>query len=302
MRSSSDGVRPPDIASISTHSSVIADQNAMATRYAPSIHEYLRILVGDELHDDASQELQIKILGGSLKSWERKGRFRYYLKTAVINHARDILAQHKRWNRLVALDSIEPPQTHGDPFLPLYRDNLVQLVRRAFGRADRKTRIVVELLLDRESLSAKELAVELSRELKKPIEEENARQIRRRALKASDKSSVRHEICAALFPGFDDEEKRSQRDRRSCHVGNASCLSNSWTFYSPCFRRTRAGWAQGRTAAGTQWRRAAGDLVCFVDRRSLARYSSCHGVLGTNCGTPEVATVAGKRRLGKRYL
>ncbi len=36
----------------------------------------------------------------------------------------------------------------------------------------------------------------------------------------------------------------------------------------------------------TQWRRAAGDLVCFVDQaRSLARYSSCHGVLGTNLRT-----------------
>ena len=54
-------------------------------------------------------------------------------------------------------------------------------------------------------------------------------------LKASDKSSVRHEICAAIS-GIDDNEVKETGDL-SCR--NASCLSNSWTFYSPCFRRTR---------------------------------------------------------------
>src|ERR1700689_375597 len=81
-----------------------------------------------------------------------------------------------------------------------------------------------------------------------------------------------------------------------CHVGvlHACRIHGRFTALASA---GHAGWAQGRTAAGTQWRRAAGDLVRFVDRRSLARYSSCHGVFGTNCA-PEVATVAGKGRLG----
>ena len=82
-------------------------------------------------------------------------------------------------------------------------------------------------------------------------------------LKASDKSSVRHEICAAIS-GIDDNEVKETGDL-SCR--NASCLSNSWTFYSPCFRRTRRLGPKkegGRPLGTWQWRRAAGDLVVFL--------------------------------------
>ena len=100
--------------------------------------------------------------------------------------------------------------------------------------------------------------------------------------------------CAAIS-GIDDNEVKV--------TGDLSCRNASdkprriHGHFTALASAGHAGWAEGRTADGTQWRRAAGDLVCFVDRRSLARYSSRHGVLGTNYA-PEVATVAGKRRLG----
>ena len=71
-------------------------------------------------------------------------------------------------------------------------------------------------------------------------------------VKASDKSSVRHEICAAIS-GIDDNEVKETGDL-SCR--NASCLSNSWTFYSPCFRRTR------RLGPGADGRRYAMASCC----------------------------------------
>jgi DNA-directed RNA polymerase specialized sigma24 family protein len=84
---------------ISTRRDLLGDAGALLERYGRAIRGYLLVILKDEdAAHDVLLAMRVKMMDGRFARWEPgKGRFRFYLKTAVLNEARQYL--RKRRNR-----------------------------------------------------------------------------------------------------------------------------------------------------------------------------------------------------------
>jgi RNA polymerase sigma-70 factor (ECF subfamily) len=115
-RSRPDSDFAPGLAEISTRWPLIRDPVQFVLRYAAAIRKYLEALLKNR-HDaeEAAQDFLLKgILRGFVLTGELRGRFRYYLKTAVRNAALTHLQrQDPDWAG--ALDPAQLPDPRHEP-------------------------------------------------------------------------------------------------------------------------------------------------------------------------------------------
>src|SRR5262249_46248196 len=113
---------------------LLGDADALLARYGRAIRSYVLALLHDE---DAAQDillaLRVKMLDGRFAHWTPgQGRFRFYLKRAVLNEALQHLRRHRnrRLERqvedLTRLPEGGPSEASGDVWLGLYRQAVLE--------------------------------------------------------------------------------------------------------------------------------------------------------------------------------
>jgi len=170
-----------------------AAQRELLERYAGAVHRYLlRVTRDPEVAADLAQEFALRFLrGGFHRADPTRGRFRNYVKSAVMNLVIDAHRQEK--NRPCPLPDggdglyapIEDLAELDRQFLDCWRD---EVLRRAWDRlaahqrdAGQPFHTVLRFRADNPTLRSQEIADRLSVLLKKPVTAGWVRQNLRRA-------------------------------------------------------------------------------------------------------------------------
>jgi len=125
---------PSQFGEISTRRDLLGDADALLQRYGRAIRGYLLALLHDEdAAHDVLLALRVKMMDGRFARWvPGQGRFRFYLKKAVLNEALQYLRKHRnrRLERqvedLTRLADSEAAEEPGDAWLGLYRQAVLQ--------------------------------------------------------------------------------------------------------------------------------------------------------------------------------
>jgi RNA polymerase sigma-70 factor (ECF subfamily) len=160
-------------------------QARLLERYGGAVHRYLLATTRDpDRAADLAQDFAVKVLRGAFRTVDpRRGRFRDFIKRAVINLVRDQQrADARSREKPSALAETEPAvdpddgwiQEHDDAFLNCWRE---ELVSRAWAdlkayqdRFDHPYHDVLRLRTDRADLRSAELASALSERLGRPVD------------------------------------------------------------------------------------------------------------------------------------
>jgi RNA polymerase sigma-70 factor (ECF subfamily) len=168
-------------------------QHALMESYIGAIHRYLlRVARNEELASELSQEFALRFLRGDFhRADPRRGRFRDYLKVAVLNLLTDARRRQKASPRSLPKSGVHLPDPSEDPteldrwFLESWRD---ELLSRAWARlASQQERTgqpfytVLRHRADFPKQRSHEIAEQLQQQLGKPISAEWVRQTLRRA-------------------------------------------------------------------------------------------------------------------------
>ncbi len=135
------GGDPPPLHQISTHWTLLNDRGHFVYRYAPALKAYLEALLRST--DDAEEVLQAFVVQVLERGFERaspdRGRFRFYLKTAVRRFALAWLRKQRPTVDITFLqDTLADDQ--GDPALVLrdhFRRCLLDAALRALEQHER---------------------------------------------------------------------------------------------------------------------------------------------------------------------
>lgn len=167
---------------------------ALIQRYQGAAYRYLLGAVRNpDVADDLFQEFALRAMRGAFGQADRqKGRFRDYLKTALIHLVVDYQKEPRR--RMQTLDNVAPP---ADPeFDPSHSDRQFQeswrdeLLARAWSRLEEMERqgtqpyySVLRFRVDQPAASSTEMATRLTEQLRleRPLTETSVRKVLQRA-------------------------------------------------------------------------------------------------------------------------
>jgi DNA-directed RNA polymerase specialized sigma24 family protein len=153
-----------------------AARQLLLERYGGAAYLYLLAAVGDaDAADDLFQELALRFLRGDFQRADpRRGRFRDYLKAALIHLVHD----HRRARQRQPLpfgDAFEPARALDGPeeestFLASWRAELLDRTWKALAAANPTYHAVLLLRIDNPDAPSAWLAERLSEQLGKPID------------------------------------------------------------------------------------------------------------------------------------
>ncbi len=173
-----------------------ADAEAQARlmrRYGGAVYRYLLGAVRDpDVADDLAQEFALRFLRGDFRRVDpQRGRFRNFVKTAVINLVNDYRRRQKTRPQPLSPEGPEPaaPPAAGvevdQGFLDSWRNELLTRAWEALERAQEQTNqplyAALRLRADEPDLDTTELAERLSAQLGKPVTANWMRQLLYRA-------------------------------------------------------------------------------------------------------------------------
>ncbi|QDV44920.1 RNA polymerase sigma factor [Stieleria neptunia] len=144
--------------------SATSARHALVDRYSGAAWRYLLAVTRDEqITEDLFQELALRVLRGDLRHAESsKGRFRDYLKTVLVNLARDYYRNRRDAELPPALaDSLADNNVSaavGDEreFIDCWRDELLQKTWTALDDVNARLAAVLRIHVENEDLSAAE--------------------------------------------------------------------------------------------------------------------------------------------------
>jgi RNA polymerase sigma factor (sigma-70 family) len=172
---------------------VSESQEQLLQRYGGAVHRYLLGALRDaDAADELFQEFCLRFLRGDFKNASpQRGRFRMYVKTALLNLIVDHQRRQKKQAQNLSAAGPEPAaeapsQVDTDlAFRESWREELLERTWQALEEAERKTGnrycTVLRLRLEQPGLSSAELAEELGRRLGKPHTVGNTRTLLSRA-------------------------------------------------------------------------------------------------------------------------
>jgi RNA polymerase sigma-70 factor (ECF subfamily) len=170
-------------------------QEQLMERYSGAVYSYLLGIVRDtHTADDLAQEFALRFLRGDFRRADpQRGRFRNFLKTAVLNLVTDHHRRQKARPQFIAPDSPEPAanaESTSDldrQFVDSWRHELVARAWEALEheqqRSDQPFYTVLRCRSNHPELRSAQLAAELSRQLGKPVTDNWVRQVLHRARK-----------------------------------------------------------------------------------------------------------------------
>jgi RNA polymerase sigma-70 factor (ECF subfamily) len=168
-------------------------RHQLLERYGRAVHRYLLGALADaDAADDLMQEFAFRFLRGDFhRADQHRGRFRDFVRTALVRLiARDRRKQRRQPGPLPDDGAAPPvPQPEGDgseaAFLRAWREELLNRAWAALARFQEETGrpvyLVLRFAVEHPQLRSPELAVELTRQLGKPVTAVGVRQALHRA-------------------------------------------------------------------------------------------------------------------------
>jgi RNA polymerase sigma factor (sigma-70 family) len=181
-----------------------AAQQQLLQRYIGAVYRYLLGAVHDpEAADDLAQEFALRFMRGDFRRADpERGRFRDYLKAALIHLVRDYHRARAAWPRPLAgtAEPAVPPPTTADAeetFAQSWREDLLERTWKALAAANPSYRAVLGLRVDEPELSSSDMAARLSGQLGQPISADGVRKTLERAHKKFAELLV-EEVAASM--------------------------------------------------------------------------------------------------------
>ena len=152
---------------------------ALMERYCASVHRYLLgALRNEEAADELFQEFALRFLRGDFRRTNaKKGRFRDYVRTVLVNLVNDFHRSRKQTSPLPANTAAAPVADYDDDtrFVDSWRMELMDHAWAALEKTQPAYHAVLLYHVQNPSVESPELAEELTKKLNKPISATNAR-------------------------------------------------------------------------------------------------------------------------------
>jgi len=155
---------------------VTAAQRVLVQRYGGAVYRYLLGAVRDpDAAAELSQEFALRFVRGDYRRADPgRGRFRDYLKTALIHLVTDYHRARQAWPRPLATHTPEPvtPPSGADgecDFLSQWREELLDRTWRALGETSADYRAVLLLRIENPDMPSAEMAERLGAQLGRPL-------------------------------------------------------------------------------------------------------------------------------------
>jgi RNA polymerase sigma-70 factor (ECF subfamily) len=152
-------------------------QRRLLQRYSGAVYRYLLGAVRDpDVAGELAQEFALRFVRGDFRRADPdRGRFRDYLKTALIHLVTDFRRAQKEWPRALPPEGPEPAapaaeSVHPDQaFLASWREELLDRTWRTLAEVNAAYHAVLLCRIEAADLSSAELAGRLSAQLGKPL-------------------------------------------------------------------------------------------------------------------------------------
>jgi RNA polymerase sigma-70 factor (ECF subfamily) len=205
---------------------------ALMHRYCGAAYRYLVGAVrNEELALELFQEFAVRFLRGDFRLADpHKGRFRDYVRTALMHLVTDHFRQIKAWPQALPEELIDPrdsaqdPDNANDQFVASWRDELIDRTWQTLAQSQPSYHALLMFHVGQPGILASELAARLAEELQRPISADNARVMLHRArrrfaelLVAEVEHSLERPTPAAL-----EEELKTLRLWSMCEPAMAS--------------------------------------------------------------------------------
>jgi RNA polymerase sigma-70 factor (ECF subfamily) len=148
-----------------------AAQAALLERYGGAVYRYLvGALRAPEMADDLFQEFALRFVRGDFRRADPgRGRFRDYVRTALIHLVNDYHRARQKWPAPLADDAPAPAETsdNEDAFRAGWRSELLERTWQALAEAHPAYHAVLLLRVDNPDLPSAEMAARLGLQLDK---------------------------------------------------------------------------------------------------------------------------------------
>jgi RNA polymerase sigma-70 factor (ECF subfamily) len=157
----------------------------LVLRYCGAVYRYLLGAVRDPATaDDLAQEFALRFLRGDFRRADpERGRFRDYLKTAIIHLVDDYHRTRQKGPQPLAAEfavAVEPAETDRQ-FMASWREELLERTWSALAAANPAYHAVLRMRIDQPELPSPQMAEQLSAELGKRVTAAWARKTLQRA-------------------------------------------------------------------------------------------------------------------------
>jgi RNA polymerase sigma-70 factor (ECF subfamily) len=165
---------------------VTSARNQLMMRYSGAAYRYLLGAVHDaDTASDLCQEFAVRFLRGDFhRADPERGRFRDYLKSALINLVNDYHRRRKADPRPLPADAQGAPQSNAPSeadFLAGWREELLDLTWKALYQANPTYHAALLLRIESPDMPSPQMAEALTASLGKPMTSENVRKTLQRA-------------------------------------------------------------------------------------------------------------------------
>ena len=160
----------------------LAARNRLMLRYSGSIYRYLLGAVRDpDLASDLCQEFAVRFLRGDFRrAAPERGRFRDYVKIALVNLVNDHHRRRQKSPKALSQDAAAP-SIGNDEFETGWRTELLDHTWKALAAANPTFHATLALRIEDPDLPSSEMAEKLTQQLGRPITAENVRKTIQRA-------------------------------------------------------------------------------------------------------------------------
>jgi DNA-directed RNA polymerase specialized sigma24 family protein len=160
-----------------------AARDGLLLRYTGAVYRYLLGAVRDaDVAADLCQEFAVRFLRGDFRrAAPEKGRFRDYVKVALVNLANDHHRARQAGPRPLAVDAAAPELPSEDDFVGGWRQSVLDQTWKALAEANPTFHAVLRLRTENAEMPSNEMAERLTAELGKPMTGENVRKSLQRA-------------------------------------------------------------------------------------------------------------------------
>jgi len=160
-----------------------ADRDRLMLRYSGAVYRYLLGAVRDpETAADLCQEFAVRFLRGDFRrAAPERGRFRDYVKTAVINLVNDHHRSRQAGPKSLLADAAAPELPSEADFVGGWRESVLDQTWRALEEANPTFHAVLLMRISNPEMPSSERAERLTEQLGKPLTPENVRKSLQRA-------------------------------------------------------------------------------------------------------------------------
>ncbi|HEV3142998.1 MAG TPA: sigma-70 family RNA polymerase sigma factor [Gemmataceae bacterium] len=156
-------------------------------QYQAAVYAYLLGAVRNaDVADELFQEFALRVVRGDFsKTNPERGRFRDYLRTALIHLITDYYRERNAWPKRLAenaaASAVEAPAAKESDFIQHWRDEILERTWQALAEAQPTYHAVLLFRVQNPDVPSPQMAAELSRHLGKPMEADGVRKALQRA-------------------------------------------------------------------------------------------------------------------------